>query len=444
MNDSPWNVIENAELTLGSYDGLWGLFIDGEIANTPGGHPIAHPSLRLMQHMRAELDGMILLDPTQIGMHSCFCTESDFFGDSRPVFTDETVRNFVYTDVSLRLCAGPERAEQQQELGPLMNLLADLDLDHPDLPQTMSGEELEEWIEHCSPSYREGFERLVKGLVVELNALSGAQIAAIVSAHSAHHSFLLGYLLCTGRCNEAEYARGVLAAECLLPKIWVEVDEYRGELRRLLADAHSLANYVRFTIGSKSALERLSALLPGWPLMPEGAQWAMAEAIAGIEAGKSGDYSGYVVLCAKALEASLKEIVFERFRAESGFRIGSIENLNVFIKENHKRVETLAKYVYRPPHHIELGGMALVLEKYGGKTASHDALLGSLCEFLNNNISDDIYSVEFSSRLKELSTIRNSAAHESAMSLDEARRVRNEVVDLLNLLLQARVGDDKA
>ena len=414
--------------------GQFALFAGNDPIRTPGGNPVTHRDQRFLDRLRAELDGQATLDPSQLGRYSLYSTYRDNFAQGDRQFPLDEVRTLLITDRLLRTSAGPEVTAQLANMGSLSRLLKSHGWAHLNLPQYRGHEDVEAWIAELGPECATAIDELVRGLHLELSTLHPAQLTVVVNVAVVYESLCLGYLLATRQCTELEFAMAILAADCLLPKVFADVrrDEYRKHLSDLLFDAHSLVDFVRYFVSPGDiARKRLKQQLPNYAFLPEAAQWALAQSLDRIECGDDGDFSGCVVLLGKALESTLMEYVFERFRVRSGIRIEEERDVNLIIRRDFSEIERFARYVLKEPHYLELGAMMVTLEKYGGKTARRNRLLRAFFEYVETEHSTQLLSKDFVASGKHVSQLRNAAAHRELMSLRIAEEIRDEELNLL-------------
>jgi hypothetical protein len=88
-------------------------------------------------------------------------------------------------------------------------------------------------------------------------------------------------------------------------------------------------------------------------------------------------------------------------------------------------VATLAKYIAKPPHPLELGGMITILQMHGGRTAKKNPVLEELFAHVDNIGKSTALSTEFLESADKLRVLRNDAAHskvfDHASALDAQR-----------------------
>jgi hypothetical protein len=400
------------------------LLRNGEPLHTPGGNIVEHKSERLLAQMQSELESEDQLDPSVLSTYSVYCTFKDSFEKEDKTFSVEEVREFLITDSILRCCAGPERLYQYDKWKQLFELLTEYNLDYPDIVQTMDTEEIEAWIKSRGPKYVKSIDTFVQAIHEEINRLNPAQKAVIINSIVVHETLIYGYLLATKRCTEIEYATAILAGQCLLPQIFTDVSrsEYKQELNKLIRDAQILTGFIRFSLTPDSKVTNIiKTKIPNWAFLPQAARWAITEALNRIYDAQSSDYSPYIVLLGKGLEITLKELVFETFRKQTGIVIESEIEANLIIRENHKEIENFAKFIYKKPHFLELGGMRVTLEKHGNNTAKKNPLLAQFFEFVSKNFSTNgILSKSFLMDCKSITELRNRAAHHDRFLIKDA------------------------
>lgn len=411
------------------------LLRDGNPLVTPDGSVVAHANKKLLQHMESELECRNILDVTELTTYSMFCTWNDLLVKQNIVFTKQDIRNWIISDPILRACAGPEKIDQLYKWSALLEVLEEIDISYPDLVQSMDIEGVEEWISSMGEEYEKSFNKFVDKMYEEFSILSKEQKTAVVNSLNCHSSFCYGLLLATKKCTEIEYANAILAGECLLPIIFADSsrDEYKEAFYHLVLDANIITNFIRFSLEpDKNIIVYIKANLPGYGFLPESAKWSILEACKNIMYAKADDYSPYVVLLGKTIEVSLKKLIFDEYQKIYQTKIYDEKEINLFIKENNK-IQKLAKFLVKEPHFIQLGSMLFFLEKYNEDTFNSNELLKKIFDFvILEKDKKSILDESFISEARNVAKMRNEAAHDRRFTLDEARALMDNTMQLLS------------
>lgn len=252
ISESTYQIKQNPE------NQLYVLLMNGKPLQTPGGFNVEHRSERLLLHIQAELEGEDELNPANLNLYSLYCTCKEFFEAKTYAFSIEKLRDMLLADVSLRPCAGPEKAYQFEKWHPLTKFLSDHNLKHPDLVQT--DEDMETWINSMGPECEAGITDLTDLMFSEFNVLSAAQKTVIINTINLHSSFMFGYFIATKKCTELEFASGLLAAHCVLPGVFDEItrSEYKKGLNGIMRDAQVFSDFVHFSFYENQDLLKIN------------------------------------------------------------------------------------------------------------------------------------------------------------------------------------------
>jgi hypothetical protein len=300
--------------------------------------------------------------------------------------------------------------------------------------QALDMDELEEWIANGDEHYKNSIVKLVHHFYDEYNLLSAYQKTIVLSAYQLHKSVIYGIFLATKQCSELEYTAAILASQCLIPNIFSDVvkKEYKEAFDEVKNDALILTNYLQHASNPGISIQAIiKQEIHNWGFLPESAKYPLLEAIRQSINPEIQDYSSAVVLFGKSLEICIKQLVFDKFKSESGITFHEEKETRIFI-ENNNQIEKLARYIAKPPHRIELGSMLVVLEKHGGRTANSNELLKAFFNYISTTLKNNqITDKEWIEHAKTVSDARNAAAHAERFNLEELKKVEKLTYELL-------------
>jgi Flp pilus assembly protein TadD len=186
---------------------------------------------------------------------------------------------------------------------------------------------------------------------------------------------------------------------------------------------------------------RLDGELPGVTTLPRTAYITILEAQCQLEDSMRADFAPCCMAFCKALEISLYQTVFVRFRAE----ISQLPSRNSLTgSDEAKRAiagigkgGALVKFVAKQVP-LELGSMAFILPLCRGETARNLELMGAFRDWLEQNGLKNLYSSERPEKLQELARrYRNPAAHDVNFNCATAVEVKSHCMEHLSFLIKA-------
>lgn len=426
--------LSNSEYRIVYDNNFFYLKVDDKLIKTPSGIEIKNSNRDFLEQLAYELECYDNLDPSNLSLYSLISTELDFI-DSDSFNVDKAeFRNLILNDTTLKACAGPEKLYQFAKWRKLFEYLEIVNIDYPDIIQAVEIEDIESWITSMGENYSNSINKFVDFFYREFQILNSTQKTAVINSINVHGSVIYGILLATKKCSEMEYAVAILASHRFLPNVFGDVskEEYKESVFQLKQDALLLTEYINLSLTPNIQLSKLiSRYIPNWIALPDSAQLALAESIKNIHSAKSDDYSSYVMLLGKGVEITLKQKVFDKFQQETSFEFSEQKEISTFLRSNDK-ILTLAKFICKEPHFIELGSMLIILEKFGGNTAKNNELLKSFFSFITDEISStNILNDQWIDEAKTLSRARNKAAHSDRFSLSEAKGFQEIAFKLL-------------
>jgi hypothetical protein len=169
--------------------------------------------------MRAEAESEEGFQLGSLSIYSMFCTMKDHIDKERQQAV--TCKYPVLGDLTLRLCAGPERVAQQKRLMPVEEFFAKNCLPRLILSQSAADKE--------AALIDSGLETEMNAVVAFFDALwptlSAVQQCEVKYFQHIHGVFILGILLVQSECSPEQYADAVLALDCWIPGEFSDVSE---------------------------------------------------------------------------------------------------------------------------------------------------------------------------------------------------------------------------
>jgi len=177
----------------------------------------------------------------------------------------------------------------------------------------------------------------------------------------------------------------------------------------------------------------LLEVVPCFPELPAAAQRSLIEAQRRLATKHGADFAPVVVAFAKAVEVSLKVLVFDAFRASFMAQFDAQKHLEAAKDyKKYDRVERFCRFL-ADGFHLELGSMALALELTTGKTAARLAVLGELRQYLTETGRGVLADRELLGVIRRLSSdYRNPAAHSKVFGFADAETVRELALGVLS------------
>ena len=210
---------------------------------TPRGNPVTHNSYWLMKQVMRDLSRLEDFEPCELSETSMIATEIDCLRKGRDTVGEDFER-ILLSDIALRTCAGPEEAFQLSKLGFLVTYLEGLGLQHPRWPQTLSPDQVREWM--VSSGKEAEFKRFASVLSEKyMKDYAITRKCTVVNARNIHGSALLGMMLAHYHCRPDQYAEALNACNCLDAEIWggVSKEEQEEAYYSVEAEAKILTAY---------------------------------------------------------------------------------------------------------------------------------------------------------------------------------------------------------
>jgi len=240
-------------------DGGFALSLDGEVLLTNDGIPIVHPAAGLIDHIVSEFDGngditvtkLRIVAPRFFGAFALFSIQKKWIETGKDDLTlafEEKCLN----DPALHTVAGPEQVDQLARWEPLSRWLGEKVVKlrgHAEYIRYHGATESDDTDYAEDPSDREEAAELLVKVRDCYHALSPEQKCVVMYLHAIHRGpvlFPLGLVL--GKCNEVEYALGVMAGEAILTGIFGDVTDkdHREAFEGLRTDARTALEYIRY------------------------------------------------------------------------------------------------------------------------------------------------------------------------------------------------------
>jgi hypothetical protein len=388
-----------------------------------------------LESIQFELECIDELNPSILSTYALLSRQIDWFDNLNYEIEIEKFRSAILSDCVLADCAGPEKLDQHLKWGALFEHLEKINIKYPSMIQALDMDELEEWIANGDDNFKKSIVKLVHHFYDEYNLLSAYQKTIVLSAYQLHKSIIYGIFLATKQCSELEYTVAILASQCLIPNIFGDVvkKEYKEAFDEVKNDALILTNYLQHASNPGISIQALlKQEIHNWGFLPEPAKYPLLEAIRQSINPEIQDYSSAVLLFGKSLEICIKQLVFDKFKSESGITFHEEKETRIFI-ENNNQIEKLARYIAKPPHRIELGSMLVILEKHGGRTANSNELLKTFFHYIGTILKNNkITSKEWIAHAKIVLDERNKAAHADRFNLEELKKIEKMTYELLS------------
>ena len=207
---------------------------------TPGGHPVGHPSTRLLEHILREIAAHQSADPGRLGPYSFYSTQMDFVEHGQDVILND-FENIFWQDPLLHRGAGPEQMNQFHYWYFVSNFLREADCELPVVPFEKG---------FYSEAHRENFERVSAYVLSTYSALPAESRTLIINLRKIHGAgILLPLMLITGRCSGEEYGEALLGAQFVHPSLaaWgigdPDWDAFKENLQAIKQDAYTALEY---------------------------------------------------------------------------------------------------------------------------------------------------------------------------------------------------------
>ena len=175
-------------------------------------------------------------------------------------------------------------------------------------------------------------------------------------------------------------------------------------------------------------LAALRSDLPFLNDLPSEARAALLEGERRLVEGKAIDHAPDVVSFAKAVEITLRTLVFDTFAQQCRTDIDIEKHIHVGFQDKFKQAHNFIKFIERGQH-VELGSMEHILRLCRGKTGQQLLLLGRLRHFIEEHCGwPQLLSDGSLEDLKALADRRNPAAHSTSYNEKDAREAREIAV----------------
>jgi hypothetical protein len=175
---------------------------------------------------------------------------------------------------------------------------------------------------------------------------------------------------------------------------------------------------------------QLEQKVGSWDSLPDAARLSLLEATRSVNRGESIDYAPSVVAAAKAVEVTLKALVFEAFRAWLIQQELQEIALAQATELKYEKVSRLRDFIVKNAF-LELGGMLFILRLSTGRTARECALLQMLGEFLSATGMKGVLANDFIDPVEAIARQRNQAAHSGNVVRQEAEDLLERVFSIL-------------
>lgn len=211
------------------------LTANGECLLTPAGNRVAHEDFRLLNHIKAELRCLKILEP-KLNLLWLFCSAVDHGDEISSAFTEREVSTLLLSDPILARSSNPICASaQMDDWTELSVYLSEREIQYPDFQSARISAQMQL---KNSEEATNNFQRLTKLLTKEIQALSVAQKTIIANATNCYQSFTWAYFLSVNRLTPLEFATGIAASQNALPWAFSDIstDEHADGIKAMMLD----------------------------------------------------------------------------------------------------------------------------------------------------------------------------------------------------------------
>jgi len=189
---------------------LYVVKMDSEVMRTPKGLPISHHDSRALRELVSELEFTNKLDVSTLSLYSMICTYIDNMKGGQFDFSYSDIEYMALNDPVIRVCAGPEVADQMKFLHVVVEFLEAKEIPYPNMPQTCHMESFADMdqAEYAKPSMK----KLIELLHHTSTLMNDFQKTAFINVMTIYSSPLLGLMLVLRQITPAEFAVALLTA----------------------------------------------------------------------------------------------------------------------------------------------------------------------------------------------------------------------------------------
>lgn len=421
--------ISNSELKIKHDNKKYFIEIDGRLLLTPLKKKVKSSSLRLIEHILFELECEDKVDHEIFNFYSLYCLQVDFIENTK--WEKKNFRKIFLTDPVLCPCAGPERRDQFIKWRQLLYYFELNDFEHPNFPQLLEYEKIEEWVSSRDKNYQEGLNRVIDYFFSEFLLLNNPQKTVAYHSWKLTGSIVYGILLASFDCGPYEYSAAILASHCIIPNVFSDVtrNDYKEPFYQLKIDSSTYVEFINSNLQNDvEVILDLSNRILSWDILPEVSKISIIEASKMIQKQHS-DYSAYIMLLGKTIETVIKTLIFDKFLIVNNYKV-KIDS-QILVEKNHKAMKFIT-FVSKEPHFIELGSMLFILELKGGKTELRTPILKKFYEFVETQKLEVFLNKNWLKKAKLLSGFRNYSSHSKTYGKKTAKELLNETIQLLN------------
>jgi len=421
--------ISNSKLEIKFEGNEFYIEIDGQILKTPKNIPVRSKSLRLIEHILFDLECEDEIDHEVFNFFSLYCLQVDFIENIN--WKKENFRKIFLTDPVLCSCAGPEKEEQFIKWRQLLYHLELNGFEHPNLPQLLDYDKIEEWISSKKEKYKEGLNKVIDYFFSEFILLNNTQKTVAYQSWNHTGSIVYGILLASLDCGAYEYSAAILASHCIIPNVFSDVSrsDYKEPFDQLKKDSNTYIEFITSNLLKDIEITMwLSNRVSSWNILPEVSKISIVEASKMIQKQQE-DYSAYIMLLGKTIETMLKTLIFDKFLLVNNYQFNI--DTSIYLEKNNKAIKFIS-FISKEPHFIELGSMLFILELKGGNTEKRTPILKEFYEFIENRNYAMFFEKKWIEKAKGLKDFRNHSSHSKIFGKKRAEELLENTIDLLN------------
>jgi hypothetical protein len=245
-------VIDPVTLTVQETLSGFQLWYDGKPILLPNGSPLAHPKLKLVEHILEEFSGFgtVTLDAAGRVLKPEIISSYVLLGVQKIIEADPIhpfMRGFgkwLLLDSCLSPCAGPEQVDQMARWSPLFRYFEAHNLKAPQFPQSSMHLNEEDDVDSIlrrqigsnqesnnpkDDEYLRNSKAFVEFVDAEFRRLGPEEQVVMFYLFQCHHVVLFPLLLVTGQCTVQEYTNGLMAAHCFLSTAFSDITPKQHE-----------------------------------------------------------------------------------------------------------------------------------------------------------------------------------------------------------------------
>lgn len=179
---------------------------------------------------------------------------------------------------------------------------------------------------------------------------------------------------------------------------------------------------------------RLRNAIGSWDRITAGAQKSLLDGERRMLEGGAHDYAPEIICFAKAIEITLKELLFDSFKQRTSMDPQIRIYVEIGFQDRFRQAHTFVRFVDRS-NYIEMGAMVHTLRLCRGRTGAELPLLARFQDFVVDELGmPTLFESAFVEDADRLARLRNRAAHEASFTRGAAEEARDLAIGLLSRL----------